>query len=165
MAEDRYANIMSGTVNMSAANIITFLAINTGVGLQSKQGMLIDQIDYFPTITALGEMTTAGDTIQFGLTVSNGVTSLFDFTDRRVIHSAILGRVDFGTAASAQLQALPVTRQFFPALIVAEPTLYFAALTAGLASAATIRFRVYFRFIELTDRNILEIAQSFILVG
>ena len=165
MAEDRYANIMSGAVQMSAANTITFLAINTGVGLQSKQGMLIDQIDYYPTGAAIAEMTTAVDNLQFALTVSNGVTNLFDFTDRRVVHSSILLRADFGTAAAAELVKLPIVNQFFPPLIVAEPTLYFAADTVGLASAALIRFRVYFRFIDLTDRNILEIAQSFVLVG
>lgn len=165
MAEDRYANILSGEIQTPTANTIAFQEFTTGVGLQSKQGMIIDQLDYFPSTTSVTEMTAVGDTINYGFTVSNGVTTLEDFTDRRIIHSAKLVRTDFGTAAAAQLLSMPLSYQFFPPLVIAEPRIYLAAASVGLANANLLRARMYFRFIELTDRNILEIAQSFTLIG
>jgi len=169
MAEDRYANIATISVTFSAANTATFQELPTQLGIQSDRktavAMLIDQIDYFTTNAALLEMTTAGDSIHWMLSISNGIANFLDFADRRVLHTTFLHRADFGTAAGGQLVQIPITKQFFPPLVVAERSLYLGGTSVGLASAAVIHCRIYYRTVTLTDSQFLEISEVFRLVS
>ncbi len=162
--DDRYTNLASVTVTMSAANTMTFVELLTGISIGQGMGMIIDQIDYFPYSTTLTQMTANSDQITMGWTTSNELTALA-LNDRRVLHMSEFSRHDFGTAASAQFIQMPGEHQFFPPLIIAAPRLYFGVNTAGFASAAVVASRLYFRYIELTSQEYLELAETFILVG
>lgn len=169
MAEDRYANIATITVVSSSANAITFAELRTNVGIDSSRNkaiaMIIDEIDYHPTVSSLLEMTTSGDRIDYGITISNAVDSLNDASDRRILHNGFLQRFDFGTAGSGQLTEVPLVYQFFPPIPTAERSLYLGIDTNGLTSAATLRVRIYYRTVELTNSEFLELAEVFRLVG
>lgn len=163
--EDRFSNLASFSVTMSAANVLTFVELVTGVSLGTGIGMLIDQIDYQPSDGTLVDFTANADAVTLAISTSNAVTNIEAGADQRVIHSNSLSRRDFGTAAAASFIVLPLTNQFFPPMIVASPRLYLGMNTSGLASAGSATARVFFRYITLTDKEYLELAESFILVG
>ncbi len=169
MGEDRYANIATISVTMSALNTLTWQELRTNVGVAAGRGkaiaMLIDQIDYFLSAAMIAEMTTAADRIDFGVSISNAVDDLNSFTDRRIVHSGYYLRTDQGAAAAAEFALQPFSFQFFPAIPLAERSLYLGAGSVGLASAGLINARIYYRIAELTDSELLELVEVFRLVG
>lgn len=162
LTDDRFRNVLSAEVISSAANTLTFAEVQTGASLGTRLGLIIDAIDFYPTKAAMLEMTTDGDAIKMAWTTSDQVTDLDDEADSRIIDLARIQRHDFGTAASAAHVVLPVHREFTPPLIVAAPKMFVAVHTAGLASAATLRSRMAFRFINLSPQEYLEIAETFL---
>lgn len=169
MASDKYANIATIDVTMSALNTLTFAELRTQVGIeadrQSANAMIIDQIDYFPTRAMIQEMTTGADAIAIGLTVSNAVTDLEDFSDRRVLHSMSYHVQSHGTPANMARHRLPFQHQFFPPLITADRSLFLGAFSVGLASAGRVRARIYHRIVRVTQAEFIELAEVFRLVG
>jgi len=169
MASDKFANIATIEVVSSGANVLTFQEMRTQVGIQpdrkSANAVIIDEIDYFVNIAALNEFTANGDIAKIAITISNAVSDLEDITDRRILHSALLARTDFGTAAGGQFTIMPIVFQFFPPLITAERSLFLAVHTAGLASAMTLRARIYHRVVEIKQAEFIELAEVFRLVG
>lgn len=169
MATDKYANIATIQVVSQSANVLTFAELRTQVGIQpdrkTANALIIDEIDYLITATALAEFTANGDQARFAVTVSNSVTDLEDITDRRILHSGSFVRQDFGTAAAATVHKLPWVFQFFPPLITADRSLFLAVHSAGLASALTLRARIYHRVVEIKQTEFIELAEVFRLVG
>lgn len=161
---DRFANIISGRINMAAANTEEFQEILTGISLGQGVGILLDQIDYYFG-SAPVEMTVNGDFIRVGWYTTNTITDLGDTSDRRILHFAQKDAATFGTVATQLILDEPIVHQFFPPIIFAGPRLYFGVDTLGLASAALLMSRLYFRFIELTAQEYLEIAETFQLTG
>lgn len=166
---DKYANIATFDITQGAANAIVFGELLTGAGIDSGRrkatAILIDEIDYFPYAAAIAQMTTAGDDLFLGLTVSDQVTALSDVSDSRILHAAQYTRFDFGTAASGAFFRLPFVYQFFPALITAERRIYLGFDSTGLAAAQSCRARMYYRTVEITEGEFIELAEVFRLVG
>lgn len=159
---DQYANI----ANASAAvedGTINFTEILTGISLGQGKGIVIDQIDYSLSISTLQAMDTDGDLVQFAWTASNSITTL-ELDQKSVIHKAQLNRVHAGTPANAIFIENPYIYQFFPPIIFASPRIYLAAKGTGL-TAGFVKSRLYFRYVDLSAQEYLEIAESFVLVG
>lgn len=167
--EDRYANIAGVELTMSAANTMSFVELRTGIGMQADRktavGMLIDEIDYSPKQKVFNDMNATGDRLSVGITVSNQVTDLEDVTDKRILHSANIYRLDGGTAGNFVIQVVPLVYQFFPAIIHAERAVFLAADSLGLADPEVIRMRMYYRTVTLTDGEFIELSEVFRLVG
>lgn len=162
MAEDRFANFASVKVTESAAGVLTFAEKLTGVGFGTGKGMLIDQIDYFLPIGTTQLMTAGGDFIQFGFTMSSGVSDLEDVGDNRLLHSGQIS-INALSAIGYNFIMQPFVYQFFPSLIVGTQRIFLAAKASGLAGPATVRARIYWRMVDLTDRVIAELVQVQIL--
>lgn len=169
MATDKFANIATIQVTLSAANVLTFAEMRTQVGIEPDRktaiAMIIDEIDYMPGPSSFAEMTATGDELDFGLTISNAVTDLIDISDRRVLHSGYVTRLDLGTAAAGAIIKLPIVHQFFPPLITAERSLFLGFDTIGLASVQALRVRIYHRIVKISQGEFLELAEVFRLVG
>lgn len=165
-SEDRFSNLASIVVVESAANTLTFVELLTGISLGLGIGMLIDQIDYYPSIATVEDLVATGDRIRMALTTSNAGSNL-NVSDNRVIHMAqLMVEPIVGSAASGGSPfKTPIIHQFFPPMIVAAPRLYGAVQGASLAAAGNITVRLYFRYITLTSQEYLELAETFILVG
>ena len=169
MAIDKYANIATIQVTMSALNVLTFQELTTQLGVLPRRtgamAMLLDQVDYLPGAAAIGEMATAADTIQMALTISNAVPDLTDILDRRILSFASLLRTDLGVAASGVIIKLPITEQFFPPLITAEKSLFLGMSSGGLANPGVLRCRIYYRLVEISKDEMIELLEVFRLVG
>ena len=164
--EDRYSNLLSANVLESAAGTITFQEIVTGISLGQGIGMLIDQIDYYPSGSGLELLVATLDQMQLAWTVNTSLSSLNPDTSG-VIHTiSIHTGAPIGTPASnGRPIILPLQYQFFPAMIVASPRLYFACVGTNLAAVFSARSRLYFRYVSLSSQEYLELAEAFVLVG
>lgn len=169
MASDKFANIATIDLTMTAANTLSFQELRTQAGIEPNRksaiAMIIDEIDYYPSRAMLQEITSGADFIALALTLSNAVSDLEDFADRRILHSAGINRLDSGTATSSKYFRLPWVYQFFPPLITADRSLFLGAISSGLASAGRIRMRIYHRVVEVTQAEFIELAEVFRLVG
>lgn len=165
MAIDQYENIATIAVSESAPGTVTYGELQTGLGLRTKQGMVIDAIHYFIEASVINLMLDESDSINFGITISTGVTNLLLSGDRRIIHSGQLGQANSGAPASAQVLLSPFVFEFMHGIPIAEASIFLGGQGISLASAVSITCRIFFRYVDLTDREILEIAQNFQLVG
>lgn len=162
ITDDRFRNVLSAEVTLSAANTLTFSEVTTGASLGVRLGLIIDEIMFYPAQGGINEMTTSGDGMTFAWVTSDQVDDLNDEADSRIIYSQRIHRLDFGTAASAQLVTQPFSKEFTPPMIVATPKLHLGLVTNGLASAATLRSRLAYRFINLNAQEYLEVAETFL---
>lgn len=164
--EDRYSNFLTALATETAQGTLTFSEIQTGISLGQGTGMLIDQIDYYPASGIMDDLINEGDEVIMAFATSNSLVDL-GINNRAMIHQMTL-RVQgtIGTPASAAiLNKMPFVHQFFPAMIVAAPRLFFGIISTSVAAAASARARMYFRYTPLTDKEYLELAETFILVG
>lgn len=164
MSEDRYANLAGIAVTESGPGVLTFTEKLTSVGLGTGKAMLIDQIDYFVVSDAVDDLVAVGDRIDMGITLSSGVTDLQDVTDSRILHSFQLA-YHMASSVGFQVLHMPIRNQFFPSLITAHQRIYLACIGISLAAVITVRARIYWRYVDITDRNMAELVQATLLQG
>jgi len=162
--EDRYTNLASAAVTETAVGTLTYVELLTGISLGQGTGMLIDQIDYMFGSGVLEDIIADGDELNAGWFTSNS-PSLFSLTDRRLIHQVRLSQTLVGAVVSQSHHKQPFVSQFFPPMIIAAPRLYLGIQSASIAAVANVVSRIFFRYIDLTDKEYLELAETFILVG
>jgi len=158
--KDEYANVAFGAVTLSAANTLTFSQIQMAIGMFQGIAMLIHRIAWQPTATSLREIVAATDSLHMALTSSNRLTAIYDLSDPSII--AQMQIIGIGVAVANE--KLPLISDFtmLPGggkLIAANP-LYLAAVSGGFASAAVCRAQIDFTFIELADRDYMELIQA-----
>lgn len=164
--QDQYANMANIALTESAAGTLTFIELVTGISLGQGTGMLIDSVEYFLDDTTIEDLIATGDVVRIGLATSNSGAN-FTISERTTIHLAEMraGPI-IGTPASAGwVFVQPLKFDFFPSIIIAAPRIYGAIVSASLGQPAAGDLRFYFRYIDLTDKEYLELAESFILVG
>jgi hypothetical protein len=159
--KDEFPNLLVQALTASASNTITFGEINIGLNIFDKIGILIQRLEM--DMVDISLMTATGDQYIGGIVSSNNLTSL-NIDQAEVIHQVALERLDSGTAASAVIQQKPAVTDFSNlkggGLLVPPKPLYFAVHASGLASANTVRFRMYFILHSLTDANYLELLET-----
>jgi len=162
MAEDRFANVFSVELTLSAANTVTFVELNFGIQLRDRLAIVIDQMFVKVSESTLALMTANSDRIVATLTNSDQITDISDFNDRRNLVVTDLIRQDFGTAASGQLIKMPVVTEFNPPMIALPTRLFLGGSSGGLASAIVIQVRLHFRTVPITSEQMLsEVLDSF----
>ena len=162
MAEDRFANVFTAEVKMTANGVLTFAELQFGVSLRDRLAIVIDELLFYPSATSLSEMTATADSITMALTVSDQVTDIQNLADRRVLYTKRLLRFDFGVAASGSYIVLPLKESFFPPMISLPTRIYFGMDTNGLASPADAVLRMHYRTVSITqDQQLIEILESF----
>lgn len=164
--QDKYANVARQAVTLSAANTETFAELITGISLGMGIGMLIDQIDYYINQSHIEKLLAAGDSLTMGWTTSSATGALgIDKSTTLHLMSISTGLI-IGTPASGSVtHKQPEIFQFFPPIIIATPRLFLGGVSASLASAIGFNSRIYFRYIDLSTREYLELAEAFVLIG
>lgn len=163
---DRYANIAAAYAVEAAAGTMVFTELLTGISLGQGVGIIIDQIDYEFDNDSIKAIIAANDILAMGWFSTNTLTA-FNPSDNRQIHAISLhGEAVVGTQASANsLIKQPYVSQFFPPIIVASPRLYLGVLGLSMAVVAGGYSRLYYRYVELSSQEYLELAETFVLVG
>jgi len=162
MAEDRFANVFNATLDMTAANAVSFAQLNFGVSLRDRIGIVIDQLFWFPGAATLGEMTTNLDRIIMAITLSDQITSIADLSDNRIIFVEELQRLDFGTAAAATVIKKPIVSEFAPPIIVLPTRMFLAMDSVGLASAGHVDLRMHYRTVSISaETQLREVLETF----
>lgn len=165
--QDEFANVVAVSVTESAASTLTFTEFLTGVSLGHGIGMLIDHIEYYIGPLHALQLTAASDEFHMALVTTNDVGDIKTnaLTDRRILHSSHVYVQVSGTPGSAALIGTPMVYQFFPPMIIASPRLFFGAAAVGFGTPTTAIMRMFFRYIELTPQEYLELAEAFVLAG
>jgi len=162
-AKDKYANLLVKNFSLSAANTLTFDEIEIGLSLFDKVGLKIQRLEYHWSNAALAEMTANGDDMVCGLITSDAVSSPGP-SESAVIHMTRIKRIDFGTAASAQLTKVPDVFDFSNlaggGLLVTPRPLYAFGNSSGLASACQFNLRVFFTVEKLADAEYFELLET-----
>lgn len=164
MAEDRFANIFTASVIMTAANALTFGELNFGISLRDRIAIVIDQLFFYVPNSILDDMTTLADQISMALCASDQITSIFSsgLGDRRIIFMKEIQRQDFGTAASATFLQQPLEVMFTPPMIVLPNRLFIAMDTNGLATPGSCVMRMHFRTVKISqDDQLIEVLEAF----
>lgn len=162
--KDLYVNRAYADVTMSAANTVTFEQLNFAVGVFQGVALKLIQVRYYPLKAAVQEIVAAADILHFGLTLRDDLANL-DPTSLSVIDVQNLMLTEARTAES-NLVNEPLISDFsnLPGgglLLPANP-IYAAAHSAGFAAAAQVRFLLYYVFVQLTDRESIELLQTII---
>jgi len=153
--------VFTAEVVQVAANSMTWAEMNFGMTLRDRVGLVIDELYWYPAKAMIGEMTTTGDYFAAAISQSDSPASL-SIDDRRIISIQEWVRLDFGTAAGGQLVHLPKKLSFAPPLITLPNRLFIGLVSAGLASAGTMRLRMHFRTVPISEaRQLMEILEAF----
>ena len=159
-AVDKYSNLLYDSVTESGANTLTFEAIDIGLNIFDKVGLLIHRIEWYRWHDLLA---AAADLLTFGLSASNGwATATPAETSILTYHRASL--VDYGTAGNNYLTVDPMIDDFTTlpggGLLTTPKPLYMFGAGSNLASAATIKMRMFFTIVTLKPEEYFELLES-----
>jgi len=158
--KDEYGNVAFGQVTCSAANTLTFSAIQLAVGTFQGVALVLHRISYFPGSVTLRELVAATDDLSMGLTASNRLTAMYDIADPAVIDCKTI----VGVGVAVEPHVLPYVSDFsgLPGggkIMTANP-LYCGINTTGAVAASTMRVQLDFTFLELADKDYIELIQA-----
>jgi hypothetical protein len=157
---DLYANVAFGVVTESAINTLTFAQIQMAVGLFQGIAMVIHRILWHLDSATARELVAATDQVDMALVSSNRLASISDVND-----PAIIGKYRItGVGAAIAVMHFPLISDYtmLPGggKICAANPLWLGLKMAGAAAVGTCRAQLEFTFIELTDRDYLELIQA-----
>lgn len=162
-AMDKYANIITKRITLSAANTFTTDAIDMGLSLFDKVGLLISRAEYLPAHSSLQLMTATADNIAMGMITNDSVTSIA-IGDNSTIDTVSISRHDNGAAANAHFFQTPIVRDFsgLPGggLLITPRPWFIAGDSVGLASAAIVDVRIYFTVVKLSSEDYFELLET-----
>ena len=158
--DDKFANRSFVDITMSAANTITFQQIRFAVGTFQGVGLKLARIEYYPTSGTFQEVVAAADSFSLALVVRDDLTSL-DPSSQGIIS---LTHVFTNGATTNKLWSNPYTHDFtrLPegGLLIPPNPLFAAMTTSGFAAAGRFRAILYYTFLELSDRESIELLQT-----
>lgn len=159
-AKDAYSNVAFGEVTCSAANTLTFSAIQLAVGTFQGVALILHRILYYPTVATLRELVGATDDLAMGLTGSNRLDAIAEISDPSVIDR----RGVVGVGVAVEPWSLPIVSDFsrLPGggkIMTANP-LYAAVDSTGFVAAASLLMQLDFTFLELADKDYIELIQA-----
>ncbi|GAI77831.1 unnamed protein product [marine sediment metagenome] len=159
---DKYANLMNAHVITNGATAV-HEEIQTGVSLGEGKGIIIDEINYQINQTVITDFIAgaAGDYLACTFSVQGDE---FGLDNVRVIHEHQITKWDDGTAANSYLINQPAVYQFNPPIIVASPRVYFNCIASASIAGGAVYARVFFRYVDLSSQEYLELAESFVLM-
>ena len=158
--KDQYANVAYTIVNQTAANTLTFQSIQLAVGLFQGIAMVLHRILYTPYVAAMRELVAATDCLSMAITSSNRLAAVMDTNDPAIIDCWRISGIGVPVANAvtpiiSDFTALPGGGK----LIAANP-IYAAMSSGGFAALQGGLVKLEFTFVELADRDYMELIQS-----
>lgn len=160
MKIDQYANRAIEQTTQSAANTITFSQIRFGVGIFQGVALVVHRVEWFPSLGTLRELVTAADQLDMAITSTDNLAVLTDVLEPSILVLKNLVPI----AATVDPYQLPFVSDFSTlpgqGLIVPPNPLFLGVQMAGAAAAGTVRALIYFTFLELSDKDYIELIQA-----
>jgi hypothetical protein len=161
--KEQFANFAIVTVAESAANTLTFKKLETGISLTEKVAWIIARIEYWPDPLTAAQFNATGDTLAYGMTVSNAWATPSP-TETAIIDFNAIEREDLGTAASGFFLQRPLVKDFtsLPSggIIVPPAPLYLYAKGTSLVGAANVTARIYYTLLSLAVDQYWELVEA-----
>lgn len=165
-AKDEYANIAEVEVeDLTGDGTTYFTELLTGISLGQGTGIIIDMIEYRLGNAGIQAMDDDADYIAMGWSVSDSVSGIIGAGKKQIVHVMEYHLTENGTPADAHFHLMPFKFDFLPPIILAAPRLYGMIQSNVGAVSAKAYMRMYFRYIELSSKEYLELAETFVLVG
>lgn len=161
---DQYPQLAYMEVVESAANTLTFAKLEVATGAllgKQKFGMVIHQIQFSVGVTIRKLILDEDDAINIALTMNGNITSI-DLSNVDVVDQLVIGRNKYGTAASGWLDIEPIIHNFslLGGLLVPADRLYLAAQGVSLASATTVKARLWYTMKELSIDEYWDLVEA-----
>jgi len=158
--KDVYANVAFASVTLSAANTLTFKQVQFAVGLFQGVGLLLHRLLWVPAAATIRELVAATDSLIFAMCTSNRLASLTNPLDPTIISLKHI----VGIGAAVEPWVFPLIDDFtiLPGggkLVPANP-LWIGCVSAGAVSIAQVDVTLEFTFVELSDKDYLELLQA-----
>lgn len=157
---DKYANILYEDVEESAANTLTFSEVNFGLSLFDKVGILIHRIEWHHTYA---QLIAVGDTIKFGLSTSQGWTTVAPSEPSIITYHLRMLR-DYGTAGNNKIFEDPLVEDLSTipggGMLITPQPLYMFVEGVSLPSAGIARMRMFFTIVQLKPEEYFELLET-----
>lgn len=164
--KDQYSNKAYGTVTESAANTLTFSEIQTNVSIFEKVAWVIERLEWYISNASQALLSATEDLLSFALTASSSINAL-SLADPAVIDLMELGR-RIATEVGFSWVHMPIIRDFsnLPGggLIVPPRPLFLAAKATSVATPSTAEMRFFFRQVEMTPADYLDLIDFYRIV-
>jgi len=164
VAKDKYDQFMFLSVEMSAANTLTFGEVGIGGAVFEYAALVFSRIEYYPSYGVYSELTANADTVDFALTGSDGLADL-SIDKPQVYDRASINVNVSGAPAVSNLVNLPIIHDFTQmsggGIMVPAQTLYVGMVSAGFAAAHTVSVRAYYRIEKLVAADFVELVQRY----
>jgi hypothetical protein len=164
MAKDKFAQIAYLSVTESAANTLTFAALNIATEVEKKKAMIVHRIEYNISTTNLEKILAVGDRMTFGISLSDSITSIdldkIEVFDRRVINfGAVLTSGNF----APNLMPIDIRFSDMPGggLVIPVKRLFLFMQASSLATATGLTARIWYTLLDLTPADYLELVDAF----
>jgi len=161
--KDRFTNMIQVQPEESTVNTLTFGDIDLGLTIFQKVGIIVNRIVIDWTAQLLGQFNNDNDRCLVSITQSDNITSI-GLHENAVIFKAERMRIDFGTAASAQLADTVIAYDLMGlpggGELMAPRPLHWAIQGSGLDTAASVTMRIYFQILELKADEYFEILEA-----
>lgn len=161
--QDKFVNVITNSIGMSAANTLTFSEINVGLNIFDKVGLLITRVEFDIGASSMQDLDTDGDVVFTAITSSNNITSLVP-SQAEVIDQVSVIRTDGGAAANMLLTQRPFIHDFSTqpggGLLIPPKPLYMAMTSSGMTVAGAAYIRLYFIIYKLSDSEYLELLET-----
>ena len=161
---DEYPNFISGVLSLSAANTFTTQQVFTPIPRLKVTGnkATVMELLWIDTEWVGTDLVASGDFLQVGFSIGSVPTAVLGLDDPRTIitsfkeFSALTSGGNFlETPSRAELQS----QDGFGSLLASD-AFHVSGLTAGMAGASSIRWRMYYRFVEITVAEFVGLVQS-----
>jgi hypothetical protein len=165
--QETYSNKFFGSVTQSAANTLTFSEITTNVDIFAKVAWVVERLEWYIDATSLTYFGF-GDTAQMALTASDNIATLL-LSNPSVIDLLEITIIEYGTSATCKVWEKPIVRDFSQmgggGMIIAPRPLYVGAVSVGLSDIGTFSCRGFFRQIQLTPDEYIELVDFYRIVS
>jgi hypothetical protein len=160
---DKFANIAFLTVTESAGTTLTWAQLALVANLQSeKSALIIHRAEM--SVGDIAQLNSSGDYVDFGLSLSDRVTSISDLSQPEMLFWNSIRRQDIGTAATGVYIEFPIIRDFTAlpggGLLVPADRLYVGIKGTGTGAAMVVYMRLYYTVQPLATADYWELIEA-----
>jgi len=164
---DVFVNQAYLSVTEATPNTLTFAKLETGISIHEKVGWLISRIDYSTSIDS-ANFAASDDSVSFGMSTSDAIVAA-TLAESAVIDYNSVVRIDWGTAASAQILRQPFQKDFsnLPGggILVPPNPIFIWVRGSNLTGAIGMVARMFYTVRQLKTEDFWELVELRRMIG